>query len=73
MGTSGRTTEGKKALGSKWVYKINPETSRMKSRLVVLGYNQVAGVHYDETYAPVANYGTSLGWDIGQYDVKTAV
>lgn len=42
--------KGKKAIGSKWVYKIkyHPDgtVDRYKAGLVAKGYNQVAGVDY---------------------------
>jgi len=45
-----------KPIGCKWVYKTKhyPDgTLRYKARLVVKGYEQVKGVDFDETYAPV--------------------
>ena len=49
---------GKRALGSQWVYRTkflsNGEIERLKSRLVVLGNHQQAGIDYTETFAPVA-------------------
>ena len=52
----------KKAIGSKWIFKIktNPDGSvRHKARLVVKGYEKELGVDFDETWAPVAKL-TSL-------------
>lgn len=44
-------------IGSKWVYKIKKnekgEIVKNKSRLVALGYSQVKGQDYHETYSPV--------------------
>lgn len=52
----------KKAIGCKWVYKVklNPDDTieHYKARLVVKGYNQVEGLGYSETFAPVAKLGT---------------
>jgi len=45
-------------IGSKWVFKAKKDAAgnvvRYKARLVTQGYNQVSGVNYFNTYAPVA-------------------
>jgi len=48
-------------IGCKWVYKTkqNPNgTIRYKARLVIKGYEQVEGINFDETYAPVGTKST---------------
>lgn len=49
---------GKRASGSRWVNKVkyNSDGSieRLKSRLVVFGNRQVAGIYYIDTFAAVA-------------------
>jgi hypothetical protein len=63
--------------------KYNPDWTidKYKARLCVKGFGQRAGVDYNETFAPVANF-TSLrtmlslaashGWQLRQFDVATA-
>ena len=47
---------GKKAIGTKWVYKLkrkpNGTIDRHKARLVAKGYGQEKGIDFDETFAP---------------------
>ncbi|KAE9008015.1 hypothetical protein PR001_g16820 [Phytophthora rubi] len=70
---------------NKWVYTIKRDAqdriTRFKARLVVHGFKQRLGVDFAETYAPVIRFETiraailyalKLGWNIRQYDVKTA-
>jgi len=74
----------KSVLGCQWVYKIkvNPDRSmRYKARLVIKGYQQVAGIDFDDTFAPVAKLvsfrlliaiAAYYGWPLEQMDVITA-
>ena len=69
----------------KWVYTIkanpNGNINRLKARLVAKGYNQIKGINYFETFAPVARYesirlllaiAAREDFEIMQFDVKTA-
>ena len=75
----------KKAIGSKWVYKIkyNSDESieRCKVRLVILGNKQVKDIDYNETFTPIAKLvtvrtflvvATANGWELHQMDVHNA-
>ena len=57
-----KSAPGRKIIGSKWVYKIrhdeNGEAARYKCRLVAQGYTQAQGIDYNETFAPVARFGS---------------
>ena len=75
----------RKVIGVRWVFKRkrneNNEIVRYKARLTAKGYDQVEGIDYTETYAPVAS-ATSLrlvlsiaaseDWEIDQGDIGTA-
>ncbi|KAL0427096.1 UNVERIFIED_CONTAM: Retrovirus-related Pol polyprotein from transposon RE2 [Sesamum latifolium] len=76
---------GKHAIGCKWVYKIKYNSDgtivRFKARLVILGNNQVEGVDFNETFAPVAKMVfvrtflavvVARGWAFHQMDVHNA-
>lgn len=75
----------KKAIRSKWVYKLKFNTDgiveRYKARLVCLGNHQVKGEDYDETFAPVGKMSTvrtllevlvAKEWEVHQMDVHNA-
>jgi hypothetical protein len=76
---------GKKAITSKWIYKIKPgpkgSSARFKARLVARGFQQTYGIDFFETYAAVAKYNTikiiaalmgTYGWLRYHLDIKTA-
>ena len=51
---------GRKLVGTRWVYKIKAD-GVYKGRLVVLGWTQVPGIYYGDTFAPCAGSRAS-GW-----------
>ncbi|CAI7800733.1 unnamed protein product [Closterium sp. NIES-54] len=72
-------------VGSHWVFKKklgpNGEVERYKARLVAQGYTQKEGLHYNDTFSPVAKSATlhtllalagALDLEVEQLDVKTA-
>ncbi|GJU56715.1 putative ribonuclease H-like domain-containing protein [Tanacetum coccineum] len=76
---------GKKAIGTKWVYRHkNDERGvviRNKARLVAQGHRQHEGIDYDEVFAPVARieairiflaFASYMGFIVYQMDVKSA-
>ncbi|CAI7754210.1 unnamed protein product [Closterium sp. NIES-54] len=77
--------EGRKAITSKWLFKIKSDTNgnieRYKSRLVAKGYQQKEKVDYKKLFAPVVKpttlrtviVGAAIkGWVVKQMDVTTA-
>ncbi|GJV21529.1 ribonuclease H-like domain-containing protein [Tanacetum coccineum] len=76
---------GKKAIGTKWVYKNKKDERgivvRNKARLVAQGHRQEEGINYDEVFAPVARieairiflaFASYMGFIVYQMDVKSA-
>ncbi|GKA77762.1 ribonuclease H-like domain-containing protein, partial [Tanacetum coccineum] len=77
---------GKKAIGTKWVYRNKKDERgvvvRNKARLVAQGHRQEEGIDYDEVFAPVARLEAIriflaylppyMGFIVYQMDVKSA-
>ncbi|GJV16741.1 putative ribonuclease H-like domain-containing protein [Tanacetum coccineum] len=76
---------GKRAIGTKWVFRNKKDERgiivRNKARLVAQSYTQEEGIDYDEVFAPVAwieairlflAYASFMGFIVYQMDVKSA-
>nr|GEZ33309.1 putative ribonuclease H-like domain-containing protein [Tanacetum cinerariifolium] len=76
---------GKRAIGTKWVYRNKKDERgigiRNKERLIVQGHTQEEGIEYEEVFAPVARieairlflaYTSFMGFMVYQMDVKSA-
>jgi hypothetical protein len=76
---------GRKLVRCRWVYRTKSaadgQIRRYKAGLVAKGFQQVHGIDYDETFAPVAKMdsirlalaiATTKGWEVHQMDVKNA-
>ncbi|GJW02704.1 ribonuclease H-like domain, reverse transcriptase, RNA-dependent DNA polymerase [Tanacetum coccineum] len=76
---------GKRAIGTKWVYKNKKDERgiviKNKARLVAQGYTQEEGIDYDEVFAPVSKieairlflaYASFKDFVVYQMDVKSA-
>nr|GEW09691.1 reverse transcriptase domain-containing protein [Tanacetum cinerariifolium] len=77
--------KGKKAIGSKWVFRKKKDKKgiviRNKARLVAQGHTQEEGIDYNEVFALVARieairlflaYASFMGFMVYQMDVKSA-
>nr|GEX48556.1 putative ribonuclease H-like domain-containing protein [Tanacetum cinerariifolium] len=78
-------TAGKRAVGSKWVFRNKKDERgiviRNKARLVAQGHTHEEGIDYEEVFAPVARieairlflaYVSFMGFMVYQMDVKSA-
>ncbi|GJR68598.1 putative ribonuclease H-like domain-containing protein [Tanacetum coccineum] len=77
--------KGKKAIGTKWVFRNKKDQRgivvRNKARLVAQGHRQEEGIYYDEVFSPVARieairlflaYASYMDFTVYQMDVKNA-
>ncbi|GJT09386.1 putative ribonuclease H-like domain-containing protein [Tanacetum coccineum] len=81
----GHLPSGKKAIGTKWVFKNKRDERSIvvknKARLIAQGFRQEEGIDYDEVFAPVARieairlflaFASYMGFTVYQMDVKSA-
>ena len=74
---------GKKAIGSKWVYKVklkpDGNVNMFKARLEAKDYNQIERIDYFDSFSPVAKLviiklllgiATTKSWPIHQLDIN---
>nr|GFC39356.1 copia protein [Tanacetum cinerariifolium] len=77
---------GKRAIGTKWVYRNKKDERgiviRNKARLVAQGHTQEEGINYEEVFVPVARikairlflaYASFMGFPVYQMDVSTTI
>ncbi|GJS70337.1 ribonuclease H-like domain-containing protein [Tanacetum coccineum] len=77
--------EGRKAIRSKWIYKIkfrsSGEIDRYKARLIAQGFGQKKGIDYKEAFSPVVkmvtvrcllNVVVSMSWHVFQLDMNNS-
>jgi hypothetical protein len=77
--------EGKFVVTSKWIYKIkhasHGSVEKYKARFVAIGFSQVEGIDYEDTFAHVSqntfirtiiSLAASIGLKLHQMDVKTS-
>nr|GEY94931.1 hypothetical protein [Tanacetum cinerariifolium] len=76
---------GKRAIGTKWVFRNKKDERgiviRNKARLYAQGFTQEEGINYDEVFSPVARieairlflaYASFMGFLVYQMDIKSA-
>lgn len=74
-----------KVISNKWIYKVKKHADgtldKLKARLVARGFEQLAGIDFQETFSPVVKASTvrfvfsiaaTRNWKIEQLDVSNA-